>query len=157
MFFPIWMLGCFAALIINIRDWRMWGLTAFYFFFAIALFQIKFDGMAVIYGWKWYVLVSLVQIFVIGMTYITYARAAKSVRQCGFGIIGVCMLYLPFYVLHHPLPKAGYFIGINTFQALQVLALIGYSPSWTWVGKKLKAVIVHARSRAWLRTASGRI
>lgn len=132
LFFPVYCAGCLLAMLVSSVRLRDFFLAASYGFLVIFLFQMRFDGEAHHLGWRWYVLVAGVQAGMSVLAWLIHARASLLIMLLAAGAILLNAVYLVAF-LTHPLPRQGYFVGVNLCQSLQVGSLIFMAPLWPFL------------------------
>lgn len=141
LIFPFLLGGAVLGVVANLG--RIYALS--YCVQIIALFQFLFWSMAPHYGWRWYFLVSLSQVFVILMGHVTQAQGRGPMNALALIAILLNMVYL---VSLHSLPRQGFFIGMTTIEAMQIATLIWHGELWSYL--KLPARTTHRKDKPWM-------
>lgn len=146
-----YLIGCAFALLLSWRD-RDNALQAIYYVGALLAFYAAFGGEAHRYGWMWYVLNAVTDLFIVRCAIMIRARSSNSVIVFGFFAYAVDVAFTSASAGGNRFPGLYYFYASNVFVALQVGSLIifsaGAASGWhrvrTWTAKHQKA-----KERPW--------
>lgn len=129
LMFPLMFGGCSIAVLCNLFWKNELATSLGYSVIVIVLFQHLFWGKASIYQWHWYLLVSGAHVFAAYYAHVNSSRSRNLITLFSCLAITLNMSYLVGYFTI-PLPRQGFFLGMSTLQALQIITLISYSPAW---------------------------
>lgn len=139
LFFPLYLLAGLLACLCSVGPgWRRHLWVSFIFTsYVILLFQLRFDGEAHHLGVTWYGLVAFVQLVMLMVSYMLKVRAWRIILLTAAAAILIQAAYTAFWYLDMPLPKQGYFVGVNLMQVIQVGSLIFCAPMWPFLARRM--------------------